>query len=129
MTPVELAEREHTHTVLVVDDMPDIRQLVTIALADEGVAVVEAHDAASAVRFAGMLPFDCVLLDQLMPGLQGTDILPDLRRLLPRARIVMFSCDESVERLAIALGADLFVRKDSSIDDVVGHLRTTVPLT
>jgi DNA-binding response OmpR family regulator len=109
--------------------MPDIRQLVTIALADEGIAVVEAHDAASAVRFAGMLPFDCVLLDQLMPGLQGTDILPDLRRLLPHARIVMFSCDESVERLAIALGADTFVRKDSSIDSVVEHLRTTVPLS
>jgi DNA-binding response OmpR family regulator len=116
---------EH-HTVLVVDDTADVRQLVTIVLADEGSAVVEAHDAASALRFAQTLPFDAVLLDQLMPGTQGTEILPELRRLLPESRIVMFSCDDSVEHVALQLGADEFVRKDSPIEELINHLRPAV---
>jgi DNA-binding response OmpR family regulator len=116
---------EH-HTVLVVDDAADVRQLVTIVLADEGSAVVEAHDAESALRFARTLPFNAVLLDQMMPGPQGTDILPELRRLLPEARIVMFSCDESCHRLSLQLGADEFVRKDSPIEQLIDHLRPAV---
>jgi two-component system chemotaxis response regulator CheY len=111
-----------TFTVLVVDDSGPIRQFVTIALADEGMAVVEAHDAMSALRFARAIAFDAVVLDEQMPGPSGTDVLPQLRELLPGARIVMFTSDDSIERKARALGADGFVAKGSPLTDVVREL-------
>jgi DNA-binding NarL/FixJ family response regulator len=81
------------HRVLVVDDDPDYRLLVRLALAPEtGFEVVaEAGDGDAAITEAKATQPDLVLLDCTMPGADAFDALPALRAAAPEARIVLVS--------------------------------------
>ncbi|MDP9022691.1 MAG: response regulator [Actinomycetota bacterium] len=80
-------------TVLVVDDEPDVRQIVGLLLRREGHEVLEAGDgeaALHAVREAGN-SIDAVLLDVMMPRMTGHEALPAIRELQPEMPVVFFS--------------------------------------
>jgi DNA-binding NarL/FixJ family response regulator len=79
--------------VLVVDDDPDYRLLVRLALAPETAfdVVAEAGDGDGAVAEAKRTQPDLVLLDCTMPGADAFDVLPGLREAAPEARIVLVS--------------------------------------
>ena len=64
--------------ILVVDDEPDIRQILRTVLEQEGHEVVEADDGLSAYEVARERPFDLVLLDAIMPGMDGYQLLEKL---------------------------------------------------
>ena len=66
--------------ILVVDDDPHIREVVRFALAREGFAVAEAGDGAEALRAFDTLRPRLVVLDVLMPELDGTEVCRELRR-------------------------------------------------
>jgi PAS domain S-box-containing protein len=66
--------------VLVVDDNPNNRELARSVLEGAGVEVSEAYDGADAVRFAVSLPFDLILLDLRMPGMDGRAALAEIRQ-------------------------------------------------
>ena len=112
--------------VLVVDDSDLLRSLVAHYLDAESdlkvVASVSTADAAvQQVRHARP---DVILLDHDMPGGNGLEALPELRRLCPQARIVLFSSAHEVRGAALDRGADEFVGKESPFHEVAEVLRT-----
>jgi DNA-binding NarL/FixJ family response regulator len=108
--------------VLLCDDSPQIRELVRVVLEEEGTEVVsEAENGREAVDEAERLQPDVVLLDLSMPVMDGLEALPEIRRVAPGARIVVFSGFDN-ERLvsqALALGADHYVPKGGDRDEIV----------
>jgi CheY-like chemotaxis protein len=112
--------------VVIVDDTPDIRLLFEMALNIDGrfEVVGMASDGAEGIEVCEALQPDGVLLDVMMPGMDGLTALPRIRERCPKARIVVLSADdrpEVVER-AMAGGADGYVLKSSSVDDAIDSL-------
>ena len=110
--------------VLLVDDDPFIRDLFATSLESAGgfEIVGEAGDAQSAVLAATRVEPDVVLLDHMMPGVTGIEILPELKRACPRARVLVVSSADVADD-ALAAGADLFVPKPSAARDLPAALR------
>ena len=79
---------------LIVDDDPDVRALLAFTLADEGFDVSEAPDGASALAAIEASPPDCMILDVMMPGLDGFGVLKAMRerQVGQSTRIVMLTC-------------------------------------
>src|SRR5882757_10915069 len=104
-----------TATVLVVDDDPGVRLLVSSALEVAGFRVITAADGKSALSQFHLCPADCVVLDVVMPGMNGFEVCKALRA-LPASRhvpiLMQTSLDdmESVQR-AYTAGATDFSSK------------------
>jgi two-component system phosphate regulon response regulator PhoB len=67
-------------SVLIVDDEPNVRSLVRDVLELSGYQVREASNGDEALTAVDAQPPDCVVLDVMMPGLSGIDVLAELRR-------------------------------------------------
>jgi two-component system chemotaxis response regulator CheB len=120
--------------VLIVDDSPSVRRIVDFVLGgDPNIDVIgHADHGGKAVELATRLRPDVVVLDVEMPIVDGITALPDLRKLLPDARIVLFSeADPTSDRVYQALqdyGAH-FVPKPRQVqgaDDAVTRLRRSL---
>jgi two-component system response regulator AtoC len=77
--------------ILIVDDDEALRESLALTLAAEAYEVVAAADGNAALRHAEVQPFDVVLCDLRMPGIDGLELLPQLARRLPGATIVLMS--------------------------------------
>lgn len=111
--------------VLVVDDEPSVRLIARLMLERAGYAVEEAEDAAVAVaRAQSGRGFAMVLLDVSLPDRAGTDLIPELRSLVPDARVVLTSgrAEEDVP----GHGADGFLPKPFSRDQLLAAVRTVL---
>ena len=109
--------------VLVVDDEEDIRRLVAMNLRRAGFAVVEAADGQEALDVARAEQPAIVVLDVMMPGIQGTEVARVLRadRNLADAYILMLTArGEEEDRVAgFQVGADDYVTKPFSVKELV----------
>jgi two-component system KDP operon response regulator KdpE len=116
-----------TVTVLLVDDEPPIRRFLRTSLAASGYRVVEAEDAASALReFAREKP-DLVILDLGLPDRSGLDLIADIRK-LSAAPILVLSArhDERTKVEALDLGADDYLAKPFGMAELVARLRAAL---
>src|ERR1019366_6272009 len=77
------------NSVLVVDDESSLRKVLQRSLTVSGFAVEEACSGEAALRSVQRSPFDLVLLDVNMPGIDGIDACRRIRLISPRAGIVM----------------------------------------
>jgi DNA-binding NarL/FixJ family response regulator len=78
--------------VLIADDEPDVRLLLRIQLEHEGFEIVgEASDGQAALDACGDTKPDVVVLDLLMPGVNGFEAIPKLRRQHPNVGIVAYT--------------------------------------
>ncbi|HZT67065.1 MAG TPA: response regulator transcription factor [Acidimicrobiales bacterium] len=104
--------------VLLADDLEDIRTLLTLVLRNTGgVEVVgQAADGEQAIALAHSLRPDVVVLDLDMPGTTGWYALPEIRRRVPTARVIVYSAviGAQDEETLLASGAHAVVRKDGS---------------
>jgi NarL family two-component system response regulator LiaR len=115
-------------TVLVADDHPVVRQGLRtfLELQDDLEVAGEAASGAEAVALAGRLRPDVVLLDLVMPGMEGTEAISDIRAASPSTRVLVlttFSDDEKVLR-SIKAGAAGYLLKDVRPADLVEAVRT-----
>jgi two-component system, OmpR family, response regulator len=101
--------------VLVVDDDADIRRLVSFALEDFGFAVREAENGEAALAALAERPPDVMLVDVVMPGLDGFGVLKAMRQqgLAPRTRVVLLTSrvEERDYLRGWELGCDDYVTK------------------
>ncbi|MFQ5425903.1 MAG: response regulator [Gaiellales bacterium] len=113
--------------VLLVDDHALVRAGLRLLLDEaDGIETVgEAGNAADAVRLARELEPDIVLLDIVMPGQTGIEVLPELRRVAPESRIVMLSMEDDPNYLRTAFdrGAVGYVLKEAADEELIGALR------
>jgi CheY-like chemotaxis protein len=116
--------------VLVVDDDPDIRETLSEFLTRRNYRAATADDGAGALRMIVETPPDFVLLDIDMPGLKGTDALPAIRAVAPRAIVIMVSgtADTELAKRALALGAFDFVVKPVDWEYLMRSLETATTM-
>jgi two-component system response regulator ChvI len=118
-------EAERPRAIAVVDDEPHIREMVAFALRREGYRVAEHADGQEAWQsFQESLP-DLVILDILMPRMDGLELCRRLRASSQRLPIVFLtSKDEELDRiLGLELGADDYLCKPFSVRELVARVR------
>ena len=110
--------------VLVVDDDEAMRCVLRHVMLEHGEQVVEATNGLEAIAVALHELPDAVLLDWYMPVFDGPSVLPELRRILPVARIVMLPSmgGPGERRVARAAGADAVVDKVDGIRALLSTL-------
>ncbi|MGW1169103.1 response regulator transcription factor [Streptomyces sp. NPDC002550] len=112
--------------VLVVDDDPPMLELLTTALGYEGWTVRSARDGRGAIRAAREFRPDAVVLDVMLPDMDGPDVLTRLRSELPELLILLLSStsqEDLEERFAgLAAGGDGYITKPFSLEEVVARL-------
>jgi two-component system, OmpR family, response regulator len=111
--------------ILVVDDEPDVTDVLSAVLSGEGWQVRTAADGASALDAARTLRPDAVVLDWMLPDLDGLQVLRALRREAPRVCVLFLTARDAVEdRIAgITAGGDDYVTKPYSLEEVLARLR------
>jgi two-component system, OmpR family, response regulator len=114
--------------VLVVDDEPPIAELLAMALRYDGWDVHVAHDGLSAVRQAREVRPDVVVLDMMLPDIDGLEVLRRLRGETNDVPVLFLTAKDAVEdRVAgITAGGDDYVTKPFSLEEVVARLRGLV---
>ena len=114
--------------MLVVDDEPTLAELLSMALRYEGWEVRSAADGFGAVRTAREFRPDAVVLDMMLPDMDGLEVLRRLRAETPEVPVLFLTAKDSVEdRVAgLTAGGDDYVTKPFSIEELVARLRALV---
>jgi two-component system, OmpR family, response regulator len=117
--------------VLVVDDEPTLAELVSMALRYEGWEVRSAGDGRTAVRAAREFRPDAVVLDVMLPDLDGLEVLHRMRAEAPKLPVLFLTARDAVEdRIAgLTAGGDDYVTKPFSLEEVVLRLRALMRRT
>jgi DNA-binding response OmpR family regulator len=113
--------------VLVVEDEPNIRDLVVLHLTLEGMTPVAVGDGNEALRLARAEPFDLIVLDLMLPGLDGVTVCRAIRREPVNADvpILMLTArrEESDKVLGLDSGADDYLTKPFGVRELVARVR------
>lgn len=139
ITPVSLApalaptspRSLHGLRILVADDNALVRELFIEGLRAAGAEVFGAADGTEALARGQSEPFDAIVLDLSMPGLQGDDVARLLRRSHPALRLVGVSAhaDSADRDRAIRAGMDGFLVKPARLPDLVALIRPGAEIT
>src|ERR671936_1540746 len=106
--------------VLVVDDEPEIRDVVAMLLGSEGYRVTTAANGAVALERVGREPFDLVLLDMRMPVMDGWSFARAYRSQPgPHAPIVVLTAAQDAAERAAQIDADGYLGKPFDLDDLL----------
>jgi DNA-binding NtrC family response regulator len=117
--------------VLLVDDEEKILKRLGRALRDDGHDVVEAGSVRDAQRQLAQRPFDLFVVDNVMPGVSGLELLRDVFSSIPendRPQVVMMTAHGSTQivREAFKLGVEDFLEKPFEVDELIGLARRAV---
>lgn len=115
-------------TVLVIDDSPTFRDALRRALESAGYSVVLAANGEDGLRMAGGSRPDAIIVDGVMPGIDGATVIRNVRldpalRTIPCV-LLTGSEDADAELRALDSGADTFARKDDDLEPLLVRLRT-----
>lgn len=114
-------------TVLVVEDEPEIAGVVRQYLEKDGYRVVVASDGERAVDEFGRLRPDLILLDLMLPGLDGYEVCRRIRQQASTPIIMLTARDEEADKLiGLELGADDYITKPFSPREVVARVRAVL---
>jgi DNA-binding response OmpR family regulator len=120
-----MTTRDPRRTILVVEDEPLINQMVTDRLRAEGHDVCQAHDGPGAVdAFVAHQP-DLVVLDLMLPGMNGLDVLKELRKVRQDTRVLILTALANEEDLlkGFQAGADDYLTKPCSPRELVARVQ------
>ena len=103
---------QQTTKVLVVDDNPEIRDIIHVLLEGEGIRVTEAADGSSALHFLKKDSFDLIILDIMMPGMDGLEMCRKIRETNNIPIIMLSARSADLDKiLGLGTGADDYVTK------------------
>jgi DNA-binding response OmpR family regulator len=110
--------------ILIVDDYPKINQLLATYIRKEGHEVKQVYDGEAALDAIGHDRFDVILLDLMLPGIQGEALIQHIRSFSDVYIIVLSAKIDVKNRIdAITIGADDYMTKPFSIEEVMAKLR------
>jgi CheY-like chemotaxis protein len=115
--------------ILVVDDEANIRMMIRMALQKDGHVVEQASDGPEGLeRFGNGTGWDLVLLDQRMPGMEGLEVLREMRDRDPKARLVMITAYGTIDLAinAMKAGATDFLRKPFTLEMLRGAVKAAI---
>lgn len=116
-----------TRTVLVVDDDDDITTLMRDFLEADGYRVLTAADGEVALRAVREERVDCVLLDVMMPGMSGFDVLRQVRESSDVPVLFLSARQEESDKLrGLGLGGDDYIVKSSTPAEIVARVKAVL---
>lgn len=115
-----------TNRILVIEDDPSVRTLLERGLAYEGYLVETAEDGERGLEAARDRPADLVLLDVMLPGMDGLEVLRRLRSVSQDVPMILLTARDKPEHQVEGLeaGADDYVTKPFSFDVLLARVRT-----
>jgi DNA-binding response OmpR family regulator len=118
---------EPTTPLLIVDDDAKLCELLKDYLAPLGYAVTLVHDGRDGLTFARERAFAAVILDVMMPGLNGLDVLRELRRTSNVPVVMLTAVGDEADRITgLELGADDYLPKPFSTRELLARLRAVI---
>ena len=107
--------------ILVVDDEEVVRRSYVRSLAGEHCDVEMASSGQDALQAMGQHPFDVVLLDLMMPGMNGMTVLKTIKQKWPESEVVVITGYPAVDtaKEAVTLGAYDYLAKPAGPDDII----------
>ena len=120
VTPAQTDIAEHPPRVLVADDEPNIRNLLAAALGPQGYEVVAARDGNEAKLLLEREPFEAVITDYRMPGLNGIDVLRLAKLTNAACQVVIITGHHGpeVQQKAMDWGAADYIQKPFSLEAI-----------
>lgn len=113
--------------ILVVDDDKNICELVRLYLKKEGYDVICAYDGISALKEFRENKFSAAILDIMLPGLDGTDVLKEIRKTSNMPVIMLTAKGETFDKvLGLELGADDYVVKPFEPKELMARLKAVL---
>ncbi len=113
--------------ILVIDDEPNILNLITAYLKPEGYEVYTAEDGPSGLKAARAFKPDLIVLDVMLPGIDGIEVLTRLRRESDVYVIMLTARTEETDRVVgLSVGADDYVIKPFSPRELVARIKAAL---
>ena len=111
--------------ILVVEDEPALRELLRAGLEEEGHSIALANDGEEALAAAAEREFDAILLDIMMPGLDGIQVLRQLRAHRRQTPVLLLTARDSPADIVRGLdsGADDYLTKPFAFEELLARLR------
>lgn len=114
-------------TILVVDDELNILDVLKANLEREGYHVITAQDGATAVELVGRCNPDLVLLDSMLPKMDGNDVCKKVRSFSTVPILMLTAKTEEIDKiLALELGADDYITKPFSVREVLARIKAHI---
>ena len=113
--------------VLAVDDEASVLRLIEIELSEQGFHVLKAHNAEEALHISEKTPPDIAVLDILMPGMSGTELIAKLRALRSIPVIFLTGMDKESDKVfGLDLGADDYIVKPFNPEELTARIRAVL---
>lgn len=113
--------------LLIVEDEADLRQALTMALTDEGYAIDSAEDGEEGLYKAKNWDYDAIILDIMMPKMDGWEVLRELRKEKTTPVLILTARGELDDRVkGLDLGSDDFLVKPFEIAELSARLRALI---
>lgn len=113
--------------ILLVDDDPNIRQLVNLYLEKEGYEVIMAARGDEAVNLFKATPPNLILLDLMLPGMDGWQVCREVRKVSNIPIIMLTAKDETFDKvLGLELGADDYIVKPFDTKELVARIKAVL---
>lgn len=111
--------------ILIVDDDAEFRSHLIGVLKKVGYQTESVSSAKAAIDLACVHAFDIVLLDFMMPKMNGIDVLIALRKSMPKTRVIMITAFSSIENTVVAMkkGASDYISKPFEINELLTTIR------
>jgi two-component system, OmpR family, response regulator ArlR len=113
--------------ILIIEDEEKIARFVELELTHEGYQVEKAIDGRDGLEKIKTRPFDLILLDVMLPGINGVEVLRRIRQTNDVPIILLTARDSIVDKvMGLDAGADDYVTKPFAIEELLARVRTTL---
>ncbi|NUU62146.1 response regulator transcription factor [Paenibacillus agri] len=115
-------------SVLVIDDEERISRLLQLELSHEGYEVEIAHDGREGLELALGQPWDIIILDIMMPGLNGVEVLRRLRKVDETTPVILVTARNTTPDIVSGLdqGANDYITKPFEIEELLARIRAHI---
>lgn len=115
-----------TMKILIVEDEESLRDIMSRTLKKEGHVTETAGDYASAMEKLGVYSYDCVLLDIMLPGGSGLDILSHIKKTNKKLNVIIISAKDSIDDkvAGLELGADDYLAKPFHLAELSARIKS-----